>query len=129
MVCVQCGTEFYEGIYCPECGTKYSAETEKKSDIEGNENQFGQQNQEYYMKDDVVTVKIEDMDIKVPWYFRMWFLSLIYWIGGMICIGPIIAIVLFTLRISKYPNARKNAWISAGIQLGISALLAIMLLV
>ena len=29
MKCIKCGTEFFEGVFCPECGTKYDEDEAK----------------------------------------------------------------------------------------------------
>ena len=55
---------------------------------------------------------------KVPFYFQMWFISLVFWVGSFAFgLGPIVAIVLFIIRMIKYPNNRKKALLSAGIQI------------
>lgn len=45
MKCIKCGFTFDEGLFCPECGTKYDAEEEKKR-IEEMKRQYEREEQE-----------------------------------------------------------------------------------
>ena len=124
MKCSNCGTEFSEGVFCPECGTKIS-QAEMATPVVAPSTAFEDTNND----PSNVVPRVADVNNmnqiqkadegKVPWYHQMWFISLIFWIGGMFVIGVIASLVLFVIRITKYPSARKTAWISFGVQMGI----------
>ena len=129
MVCKQCGTEFYEGVFCPECGTKYSVESAASGqDINIKEEQNKQQDKERYAQDGFKydNTVVQGTDMKVPWYLNMWFISLVYWFLSFLVVGFVAGIVLFTIRIVKYPEARKPAIISASIQIGSMVLIILL---
>ncbi len=48
MVCKNCGTEFNEGIFCPECGTKIEVEENTKSVSSEEISEFAEKKQKAY---------------------------------------------------------------------------------
>ena len=129
MVCQKCGKEFKEGIFCPECGTKAIEvdpapnETGRSADSTANESKNIKPDTESsfnFKRKGMIREKDPDV---IPWYLKMWFISLALWAGSLICLGPIIAAVLFMLRLKRYPEYKKSAIKSGSIQAGFYAIL------
>ena len=110
MKCRNCGTEFDEGIFCPECGTKV-VESDNESE---NISQVIEESDEEEMPVKTVSpqdgranevIEKEDTD-RTPWYLSIWFIVLIFVITFPIMSG-IPGIVLLILRIVKGKKNKK----------------------
>lgn len=136
MQCSNCGAEFDEGIFCPECGTRYHAENVialSEADLIPNNKtsiQVGNQDENTTVNRSACNdIQIESsVLIKPPFYVQMWFVSIVFWVGSAFCIGIPVSVALFILRQVKYPQLRRNGWISGGVQIGILVLILIMAL-
>lgn len=88
MICPKCGNVISENVKeCPECGTKLSMQKDgnEKSTNDGNE--------------------------RIPFYFRMWFIFVVF-LMSIFFVWGIPAIALFVIRLVKFPKKRKQAWIA-----------------
>ncbi len=95
MKCPRCGSDIADGSkFCSACGYEIA-----------NNNQSTNQNNPQITFN---TAKSSD-DVKVPFYLRMWFIILVGIFTSFLFFIP--AIVLFIIRIKKFPNNRKGAWI------------------
>ena len=122
MKCPQCGSEINENSkLCDLCGHKIDMNIQSDNSIYGTK--FPEK-----INDNLATQTTEKFDAskpnksigngKIPFYFRMWFISLIFWsLSFVFGLGAIVATILFVIRMVKYPNFRKKALISAGIQI------------
>lgn len=73
-----------------------------------------------------VSISEEVMDSsmrKIPFLLRMWFIIILLFTG----LGTIPAIILFIIRLKKYPEAKGSAWEGMGITLGLTAVAIIAL--
>lgn len=97
MKCPYCGSEIKDDVkFCGSCGNEMNIADSKKH------------------KENV------EKKERIPWFFKMWFISLVCYIGCFFgCIGPLVAFVLLIIRSVKYPNSRKTAAVSIAIQWGI----------
>ena len=126
MKCPQCGDEINDNSkFCGSCGCKIdvNAQTDISVDF-ANLNEKGNilpsSNDTQASLGEARISGENGKNVKVPFYFQMWFIALVVWGGSFVfCLGPITAIVLFVLRLVKYPNNRKTALISAGIQIAL----------
>ena len=122
MKCPQCGSEINENSkLCDLCGHKIDMNIQSDNSIY--DTKFPEK-----INDNLATQTTEKFDAskpdksigngKIPFYFRMWFISLIFWsLSFVFGLGAIVATILFVIRMVKYPNFRKKALISAGIQI------------
>ena len=122
MKCPQCGSEINENSkLCDLCGHKIDMNIQSDNSIYVTK--FPEK-----INDNLATQTAEKFDAskpnksigngKIPFYFRMWFISLIFWsLSFVFGLGTIVATILFVIRMVKYPNFRKKALISAGIQI------------
>ena len=122
MKCPECGSEINENSkLCDLCGHKIDMNIQSDNLIYGTK--FPEK-----INDNLATQTTEKFDAskpnksigngKIPFYFRMWFISLIFWLLSFVFgLGAIVATILFVIRMVKYPNFRKKALISAGIQI------------
>ena len=124
MKCPQCGTEINDDSkFCGSCGYKIDMNAQSdnpiydtKPDEQSYVNLTTVPNNQHKAGESGGSVK----DVKVPFCFQMWFISLVFWVGSFAFgLGPIVAIVLFIIRMVKYPNMRKKALLSAGIQIAL----------
>ena len=117
-ICTNCGEPIQADMkFCPNCGRSLSPsvnETRVYSNI--TPNNHNEISKEY--KIDYQNVDDISRCTKLPFFFRMWFVAMIFWFGSATVILPIVAIILFIIRQVKYPEARKNGWLSVGIQFG-----------
>ena len=122
MKCPQCGIEINdESKFCGSCGCKIDMNTQSGSSIyvtKPGEKTNVNANAPLVQPPNVGKPGESSEAGKVPFYFQMWFISLVFWVGSFAFgLGPIVAIVLFIIRMIKYPNNRKKALLSAGIQI------------
>ena len=179
MVCKNCGYEFFEGCFCPECGTKNEEEPvlpeQSEQPVEQTViqpepvlNQIAGQpvteiasesvaqsvihqtntsteptilNSTYtqavqttpvYASGNIAYNGASEVNIAeapMPFYYKMWFISILFWVGWFVWIVPIATIILFVLRIKNYPELRKPAIKSILIQVGIVVALGIIALI
>ena len=95
MKCPRCGSDMADGPkFCSACGYEIA-----------NNNQSSNQNNSQIAFN---TAKCSD-DVKVPFYLRMWFIILVCIFTSFLFFIP--AIVLFIIRIKKFPSNRKGALI------------------
>ncbi|WP_026835208.1 hypothetical protein [Eubacterium xylanophilum] len=135
MKCEKCGTVFEKGQFCPKCGNKlsntvYGNNNMNTTDVyEGgvkNSNNANDINRDNKFNNTADTKAINNKTPKrnddsniIKWYYQMWFISLLFWVGSAVVVGPIVAIVLFVKRIKMYPTKRKPAIVSFSIQMAI----------
>ncbi len=107
MKCQKCGKELSEDArFCGECGNTVD-----------DDSNMAKNDSDSKPKNDSVILE------KIPWYCQMWFISIVFWLGSFFfCIGPVAAVVLFAIRIIKYPKNRKLAIISGLVQIAIMIL-------
>lgn len=125
MKCSKCGCEFDEGLFCPDCGTKY--EEEKAYIIKEKATEKEQANQN---SGDSTNKKLEDKTkgVAVPIILLIasiiaFLLSFCFGIGGLLAI-PVLIISLVII-IGK--NENKSLWVSAIIA-GITIIVSIIVL-
>lgn len=95
MKCPRCGSDIADGSkFCSSCGYEIA-----------NKSQSSNQNNPQIVYN---TAKSSN-DVKIPFYLRMWFIILVCTFTSFLFCIP--AIVLFIIRIKKFPNNRKGAWI------------------
>lgn len=98
MICPNCKHDISDTArYCTNCGVKLGAIVEKES--------IATEETPNSNKSEAVT----DCNDKIPFCFQMWFITIVFIFTSMIIGLP--AIVLFVIRIVKYPQHRKKAWI------------------
>lgn len=90
MKCTKCGFEF-EGVFCPECGTKCENTTITNTANKAQE-------------ETVQISKEKKKRDKIPWYFSVLFILIIYVISWWVLFIP--AIILNILRIVKIKKKR-----------------------
>lgn len=96
MKCRNCGYEYEEGIYCPECGTKYNVDEAKIS----------------------VNNEVNRKDKKVPWFLSIPFIIIVYLISLCFMLG-IPGIVLAIVRLILCKNKRLSSSIMLGSMIAI----------
>ena len=122
MRCQNCGRE-YEGKFCPDCGTPAEGvlpDTSSEIYVSPypSESAIVQGNTFTYNNQPVID--------KVPWYLQMWFISIVFWAGSLVFgLGIIAGIILFCMRLVKYPKHRKSAIISGVAQIAIIVLITV----
>lgn len=90
MKCTKCGFEF-EGVFCPECGTKCENTTITNTANKAQE-------------ETVQISKEKKKRDKIPWYFSVLFILIVYMISWWLLFIP--AIILNILRIVKIKKKR-----------------------
>ena len=101
MKCTNCGTQFDEGIFCPECGTKcVMEETVETATVMEAKIEKGKTEKVDVEKTDVVNTEKSKKKDKIPWYLSIPFILVVYmftfWFLG------IPGIILAIIRLIKY---------------------------
>lgn len=103
MKCIRCGTEFDEGVFCPECGQKY----EGIEIVEGEEAVPEMDVIPYAESDDGIDLQLYDGDlseVKKPFLLSI---PVIFIVGLFTCgVG---AFIMTILRLMKYSERRKSS--------------------
>lgn len=113
MKCKNCGTEFKEGFFCPECGTKWDKQnaTVKMSSLTV-DSVIPEQTESTdipEMVGEMSEIKGQNtqnpdiMEEKIPWYLSIWFILLLTF---FVPLGVFPAIALGVMRYSKYKKRR-----------------------
>ena len=111
--CPKCGGVFEDGKYCPYCGSDVSIDCNKIHFTGDTSNNAGNVNEGVSTEKPIAAqlmYAVKD-ESTIPWYYKMWFITIVFWLGCLVLVGPIVAIVLLVMRMIKYPQKRKNAFI------------------
>ncbi len=104
MKCPKCGKDVQENIrFCPNCGANLSLGGVNNASVP----------------------TVGGNNDKIPFYLQMWFIIIIFFVSMFIWCIP--AIVLFIIRIIKFPTKRKSAWIAVGSLLGVTIIACVLL--
>ena len=77
MKCKNCGTEFEEGVFCPECGTKYGNNIQDEKEVKKEETI------NHELKDDFVE-EVNELGKTSPFYKKWWFWLIVLVLGGFL---------------------------------------------
>lgn len=105
MICEKCGAEFEEGIFCPECGTRY------RNNIEENINdQRRQAINNYYNEERVLhnTDSLQKHSQRRRKQKNQYFKKIRFWMSIILLILLIIAGILFVKQLDKSEESLKD---------------------